>query len=997
MPDKQENKPESPKNLDSSHSRSRHNQQNNPQPKPAGYTQRTAQSKALRIYLKLTLTILALEIGIIALLQVFDLHGRWSHFWDSILLLIVTTALIYMFVVKPIQSALQQSEMSRDALRRSEEKYRILVESAGQAIFTLNHAGNFTFMNTSAATQLGGKPDDFVGKTMWDLFPKPIADRQIANVRNVIRSGKPAIHEEQTVVTGKPRWYETRIQPLNNAEGEPDSAICIANDITARKKAEQAMRESEERFRTLVSNIPGAVYRSVYDGQWTVQFLSPAAKDITGYDAWEFINNNVRSPVDIMHPEDRKNVVESATRCIERRESYALEYRIIHADGEIRWVCDRGRGIFADNGDLLYIDGVIADITERRSREQTVRLQSKIVENMSEGVSMVGADNAKIIYGNRRFEQIFGYDAGELIGQNVEILNAPSDHKTPAAVRDEILAVLDENGAWSGKIRNVRKDGTLFWTRASVTAFTTDDYGRVWVCILEDITERLQTELLLKESEQRYRAIFQNAANGILVADIETKKFKFANPAICQMLGYSEEELTELGVADIHPEEDLELAHSEFDAVGRAEEFHVPELRCRRKDGMLLYVNISAARVSIGGQDYVVGFFTDITARKRAQQALRASEVKYRSLIENIPDVTWTTSRQGRTIFISPNVERVYGYSPQEIYEHQDIWLGRIHPDDIEKVKQGYELFFDKGIPYDAEYRIKRKDGRWIWLHDRAIKSYELGGEHYADGVLDDVTARKHVEAELKRAENELQEFREKMVRAERLASLGTLSAMLAHELTQPLTVASLTIENSLDEFKKSSSSDITATGLRETLKQISNAAQIVDRFRSFARRSSPRSEHKLEPAKIAKKIVDLLAKSAARVKMTIKLDGMEELPPILCNQSDFEQLFFVLIQNAIQAAKGSTATILTISGSVRDSDMFLEFADNCGGIAPEHLDKVFEPFFTTKPPGQGTGLGLCIAEQIVSRYRGKIRVDSRFGSGATFCVILPVQSNSYS
>ncbi len=135
---------------------------------------------------------------------------------------------------------------------------------------------------------------------------------------------------------------------------------------------------------------------------------------------------------------------------------------------------------------------------------------------------------------------------------------------------------------------------------------------------------------------------------------------------------------------------------------------------------------------------------------KAKEEALEKSEQKYRSLVENIPDVSWTTDYKGNTIFISPNIEKIYGYSPDEIYTSGDrLWLGRIHHDDVEKVKAEFNTLFKDGTPLDIEYRIKRKDGKWIWLEDRSTGTYEKDGTLYADGVFYDITERKQVEEEL--------------------------------------------------------------------------------------------------------------------------------------------------------------------------------------------------------------------------------------------------------
>ncbi len=149
-----------------------------------------------------------------------------------------------------------------------------------------------------------------------------------------------------------------------------------------------------------------------------------------------------------------------------------------------------------------------------------------------------------------------------------------------------------------------------------------------------------------------------------------------------------------------------------------------------------------------------------IAERKQAEESLRQSEDKYRSLITNIPDVIWTTNYEGRTTFISPNIETVHGYTPEEIYKSGDnLWLGRIHPDDVENVIQAYTALFEKETKFDIEYRIQRKDGQWIWAHDRAVATYKKDGTLYADGVFVDITKRKQAEDELREHRNHLEEL----------------------------------------------------------------------------------------------------------------------------------------------------------------------------------------------------------------------------------------------
>jgi len=230
------------------------------------------------------------------------------------------------------------------------------------------------------------------------------------------------------------------------------------------------------------------------------------------------------------------------------------------------------------------------------------------------------------------------------------------------------------------------------------------------------------------------------------------------------------------------------------------------------------------------------------------------------------------------------------------------------------------------------------------------------------------------------------------MNRVERLASMGTLSATMAHELIQRLTVIHLSLDDILDELETTTLPvESTVRDLRDVLAQLSHFASIAQRFRNLARKDSTRTANPIDLKLVAEKIVAVLNKNARQKRMKLQIGELEKLPPVHMNEREVEQLFFILIENAIQAADGRTDRKLSISGTGKDRSIELRFSDNCGGIAPEFLEGIFEPFFTTKPPDQGTGLGLYIVNNIASRVDGDVRVISEYGEGSTFLVTLPL------
>jgi PAS domain S-box-containing protein len=244
---------------------------------------------------------------------------------------------------------------------------------------------------------------------------------------------------------------------------------------------------------------------------------------------------------------------------------------------------------------------------------------------------------------------------------------------------------------------------------------------------------------------------------------------------------------------------------------------------------------------------------------------------------------------------------------------------------------------------------------------------------------------------ELRTAQQELETYREKMIRAEHLASLGTLSAMLSHEMMQPLTVIRLSIQNALETLAVASVPPTVREDLNDGLAGVSDAAAIVGRFRDFARRTSDKKVESVSLAVVARRVVRLLEEGARKARIVLDVGQLDDLPALHANGKDVEQVFFALTQNAVQAADGSRDHSFRVVGACRGDSVELQFADNCGGIAPEIVDRVFDPFVTTKPAGEGTGLGLCVVHRIVSQAGGHMTMDSRWGEGTTFFVTLPI------
>jgi len=309
---------------------------------------------------------------------------------------------------------------------------------------------------------------------------------------------------------------------------------------------------------------------------------------------------------------------------------------------------------------------------------------------------------------------------------------------------------------------------------------------RIILLAIEDITERRQLEdELLRAKEENFRNIFDNAGDGILLADMEKKKFHIGNNAICRMLGYSPEEIKDLGVMDIHPEKDLPYIIDQFERQAKGEFSLSRDLPLKRKDGTVLYADVNATDVKFAGKNYRMGFFHDITERKRAEgeirrlneelerrvkertaqlETLKESEERYRSLFERVPVGLYRTTSEGQVLDVNPALVRLLGYPSREAM--MTIHVADGYGDEKERTRW-QTLMEREGVVRGAETQWRRFDGTMIWVRESALAIRDNEGRitHY-EGVVEDVTEHRQAEEQLQKSLQQTKKVLEEVVEA---------------------------------------------------------------------------------------------------------------------------------------------------------------------------------------------------------------------------------------
>lgn len=326
--------------------------------------------------------------------------------------------------------------------------------------------------------------------------------------------------------------------------------------------------------------------------------------------------------LECVHPDDRERV-DTAYRASlsERQNVYEAEHRIVRRDtGEARWVHEKCTNEFNDAGEVIRSVGMVQDVTARKQAADALWESENYLQSLFRaaptGIGVVVDRVLKQV--NRKLCEMVGYGEEELVGRSARMLY-PSDQDYEYVGREKYRQIRD-HGTGTVETRWRRKNGDVIDVLLSSTPIDSDDHSKGVTFTALDITERKQALADLRESEARFRALFDNAAEGILVADIETRQFILANPAICEMIGYTKEEFLELSATDIHPPESIEHVVAEFMAQARGEKTLAREIPCLRKDGRIFYANVNASSVELAGRVYSIGLFADVTERLRAER-----------------------------------------------------------------------------------------------------------------------------------------------------------------------------------------------------------------------------------------------------------------------------------------------------------------------------------------------------------------------------------------
>ncbi len=638
------------------------------------------------------------------------------------------------------------------ALEHEQYLMHTLMDNIPDAIFYKDMESRFIRVSENLTLRLGIEhSENIIGKTDFDLFAKVHAQKAFDDEQKIIRTGVPLINvEEEEVFPDKdPRWVLTTKLPLRDTSGKIIGTFGISKDITERKKIEQNLRKSEERFKQVSESSGEWIWEIDANGRYT--YANSVVEKILGYKPEELVGKKFF--FDFFTPAERDEMRKNTFLLINNKENIKSQVNTFtHKSGRVVHLETNGLPILDFNGNLIGYRGADTDITERIQANEKLLESEKRFRSYFElpltGIAITSPDKDWIEV-NDRLCEILGYSEKELRKISWPEITYSDDIDEDLNKYNQLL----ENKIDQYKIekRFVRMDGTLVSVDLAVGVVRKPDCRVDYIIsLINDITERKRVEEELKKSEDKFRILIENLGEGVTIVDAN-EVFVFSNPAAEQIFGMPPGGLINRNFREFLSIDSIAQILEESEKRSRLEESNY-EIEIKTDAGIKRNILIAATPQLNAKGIYSGTFavFTDITDRKRADDEIKASEKRFRSYFE-LPLIGIAISSTDKMwIECNERLCEILGYSNQELI--QMSWAEMTHPDDVALNEKKFNQILESEIDqYRLEKRFIRKDGSLVYteLVAGCVRN-KLGEVEYLISLVNDISERKHAESELK-------------------------------------------------------------------------------------------------------------------------------------------------------------------------------------------------------------------------------------------------------
>jgi PAS domain S-box-containing protein len=875
------------------------------------------------------------------------------------------------------------------AIQDAREFAESIIATVREPLLVLDEQLEVVAANRSFYNVFKVKPEETIGKTVYRLGNK---QWNIPALWKLIEDILPSnSHFDDYEVTHDFEHIGRRTMLLNARrlfrEVNRSKLILLAiEDITERKRAEEALKESEERFRRIseLTSDYAYAFRVEEDNRLVREWVTDSFTRISGYTPQE-VDERGGWP-SLIHPDDMPIALARATRLFSGEDDVS-EFRIVRKDGQSRWVRDHGHPVWDDKQQrVVRIYGAAQDITEQKKAEQAIREREEWFRRLADTTStaIFIYQGERFVYVNKATEELSGYTNHELLSLRFWDVVHPDFQNL---IRERGLARQRGEAVPNRyEFTIVRKDGAVRWI--DFTAGKIDWRGEpAAIGTAIDITERKLVEQALRENEQRYRSIVENINQAYYEAD-RLAAFTYCNPGIVIISGYSAEELLGTISFRLIADEDRPMVTAQYKQWLKEKRTDMMmEFRVQTKSGRIFWVE-QVTHFEFDEQGNFVkatNVLRDIDERKRAEQEVLQSRQRYERFF--LQDLTgdYISTPEGQLLACNPAFVRIFGFASEQEALNTNVTTLFRTPEDRQRLLSLLQR--ERKLEY-YEMQMRKRDGSPLHIVANIIGRFD---EHdrlvELQGYLFDDTKRQQLEEQLRHTQ--------------KLESLGTLASGIAHDFNNILGIilghSTLLERIQTDPVKFSQS-------LEAIQKATQRGASLVKQLLTFARKTETILES-VNVNEVINEITKLLTQTLPKT-IVVETHLASDLPSIIADATQIHQVILNLCVNARDAMpRGGMLTIATIvaDGALINSRyptatarnyVCITVADTGIGMDETTKERIFEPFFTTKGVGKGTGLGLSLVYSIVQNHNGFVDVASELGKGTTFTIYLPVEEN---
>jgi PAS domain S-box-containing protein len=866
-------------------------------------------------------------------------------------------------------------------IQNERRQMQAILDHVPALIFMKNPKGQYMMINRHFEALFHVSIAKMYGRTDHLIFPKEQADALYADEQQALAMRQPLECEEIITTNREPHTYISIKFPLFHADGTPFAICGISTDITRRKLAELALKQSEARYQRLYNETPVMLHSIDRDAR--VVEVNDYWLKTMGYERSEVIGRKVTD----FYTEASRKYAQAVTQPAFLKDGIAkdLSYQFVKKSGEVLEVLLSATAERDAAGNVVRSQAVIEDTTKWKQAEAAVRESEERFRSLS-NATLVGImihDQGVILDANMAFVRLFGYDQpDELIGKNgLElILTLESRARISRRIQRQETGPLE--------VTCIRKDGTTFVAETdSQPAKYRGHDARIVSC--RDITERKKAEEALRESEIKFRAVFENSRDAIGIA--KKGMHFFANPAFLKLFGHeSNEDFAGTSILDdIAPSHHPQMIEN---MRRRAAGEPIPPIyitRGRKADGTEFDMEVIASTYELQGEIYTIANIRDITERRLIEEERERLTVA----IEQAGEAVVVTDAQGTIQYVNPMFETVTGYTRAEaVGQNPRILKSGKH--DIAFYLELWDTI-TSGRVWQGRFINRKKDGS-LYTEDATISPVNDN----AGRIVNYVAVKRDITEQL-RAVEEKTRLEDQLRQAQKMESIGTLAGGIAHDFNN---ILSAIIGYGNLALMKMAKDDPQRLNIEHMLDAGNRAAHLTKDLLLFSRKQS--SERKPIDLNDVIRKVETFLKRVIGEDIECKTTHFAGVLPILGDAHQLEQVLMNFATNARDAMPmGGVFSItteqmkfdnefLSVDGYSKPGNYALIIISDTGkGMDEVTRAHIFEPFFTTKEVGKGTGLGLAVVYGIIKQHEGAINVFSEPGVGTTFQIYLPLIS----